>query len=145
MAITQSASPGDDDIAAILRDTRTIAVVGLSADPRRASNDVFAFLLARGYDCVGVNPGLAGKRIHGAPVFASLAEVDRPVDMVDIFRAVEAIGGIVDAALALDPRPKVVWMQLGLVEEAAAARARAAGLHVVMNRCPKIEIARLGA
>jgi predicted CoA-binding protein len=133
----------DDLLATIFRDTKTIAVVGLSDNPARASNEVFQVLLSRGYDCVGVNPALAGKTVHGAAVFASLAAVDHPIDMVDIFRASDAVAGIVDEALALVPRPKIIWTQLGVIDEAAAAKARAAGLTVVMDRCPKIEIARL--
>ncbi len=138
-------SPDDDLLKTILRDTKTVAVVGLSDKPERDSNEVFAYLLGKGYDCVGVNPALAGRTIHGAPVFASLAAVDHPIDMVDVFRASEAAGGIVDEALALTPRPRVIWMQLGVVNEAAAAKAREAGLTVVMDRCPKIEIARLAS
>ena len=118
-------------------------MVGLSPNAARPSNGVFAFLLARGYECVGVNPGIAGRRVHGAPVFATLADIDRPIDMVDIFRASAAVGGIVDAALALAPRPRIVWMQLGVIDHAAKARAEAAGLIVVMDRCPKIELSRL--
>ncbi|WP_158807646.1 CoA-binding protein [Beijerinckia sp. L45] len=132
----------DDLLATIFRDTKTITVVGLSVNPARPSNDIFRFLLSRGYDCVGVNPGLAGQTIHGAPVFASLGAVDHPIDMVDIFRASDAVAGIVDEALALVPHPKIIWTQLGVIDEAAAARARAAGLTVVMDRCPKIELAR---
>ena len=132
----------DDRLASIFRDTKTIAVVGLSANPDRASNYVMTFLLDRGYDCIGVNPGLAGQSIHGVPVFASLAAVDRPIDMVDIFRASGAVAGIVDEALALVPRPGVIWMQLDVIDETAAAKARAEGLTVVMNRCPKIELSR---
>ncbi len=138
-------SPDDDLLKTILRDTKTVAVVGLSDKPERDSNEVFAYLLGKGYDCVGVNPALAGRTIHGAPVFASLAAVDHPIDMVDVFRASEAAGGIVDEALALMPRPRVIWMQLGVVNEVAAAKAREAGLTVVMDRCPKIEIARLAS
>lgn len=126
------------DLRDLLGSVRTIAVVGLSANPARPSNGVFAFLMTRGYDCVGVNPGIAGQRIHGAPVFATLADVARPIDMIDIFRASDAAGGVVDAALDLDPRPKVIWMQLGVIDHAAKARAEAAGLKVVMDRCPKI-------
>ncbi len=135
--------PDNDLLATILRDTKTIAVVGLSDKPERDSNEVFAYLLAHGYDCIGINPALAGRTIHGAPVFANLAAVDRPIDMVDVFRASEAVPGIVDEALALTPHPRVIWMQLGVVSEPAAAKARDAGLSVVMDRCPKIEIARL--
>ncbi len=138
-------SPDDELIKTILRDTKTIAVVGLSDKPERDSNEVFAYLLGKNYDCVGVNPVLAGRTIHGAPVFASLAAVDHPIDMVDVFRASEAVDGIVDEALALTPRPRVIWMQLGVVNEAAAAKAREAGLTVVMDRCPKIELARLAS
>ena len=126
----------------ILAGVRSIAVVGLSPNPARPSNEVFAFLLARGYDCVGVNPGIAGKRINGAPVFASLAAIDRPIDMVDIFRASDAVGGIVDEALALPRPPRVIWMQLGVLDPAAQVRAEAAGLIVVMDRCPRIELGR---
>ena len=126
----------------LLAGVRTIAVVGLSANPARPSNDVFAFLLARGHKCIGVNPGLAGRNVHGAPVVASLAEIDHPIDMVDIFRASATVGGIVDAALALAPHPRIIWMQLGVVDEAAKTRAEAAGLTVVMDRCPKIELGR---
>ena len=133
----------DDLLKTVLRDTKTIAVVGLSDKPERDSNEVFAFLLGHGYDCVGVNPALAGRTIHGAPVFASLASVDRPIDMVDVFRASEAAAGVVDEALALTPHPRVIWMQLGVVNEPAAAKARDAGLTVIMDRCPKIELARL--
>ena len=129
--------------ADLLAGVGTIAMVGLSPNPARPSNDVFAFLLARGYECVGVNPGIAGRRVHGAPVFATLAEIDRPIDIVDIFRASAAAGGIVDAALALEPRPRIVWMQLGVIDHAAKARAEAAGLIVVMDRCPKIELSHL--
>ena len=131
-----------NDPRAILEAVHGIAVVGLSADPARPSHGVFAFLVARGHACVGVNPGLAGRTIHGAPVFASLAEIDRPIDMVDIFRASDAVGGIVDEALEMDPLPKVIWMQLGVVDEKAKARAERAGLIVVMDRCPKIELSR---
>ncbi len=133
----------DDTLRAILQDTKVIAVIGLSAKPDRPSNDVFAFLLARGYDCIGVNPGLVGTCVHGVPVVASLASIERPIDMVDVFRASDAVDGIVDEMLALVHRPKVLWTQLGVVNEAAAAKARAAGLSVVMDRCPKIELMRL--
>ena len=128
--------------ASLLASIHTIAVVGLSPNPRRPSHEVFAFLLARGFACVGVNPGLAGRRLLGAPVFASLTEVDRPVDMIDIFRDPAAVGGIVDEALALRPLPRAIWMQLGVIDHVAAARAETAGLQVVMDRCPKIELSR---
>ena len=135
--------PSDDAIRQILTGVRTIALVGLSANPARDSNGVFGFLLKHGYRAVGVNPGLAGRMIHGAPVYARLADVPFGIDMVDIFRKSEAAGGVVDEALALSPLPKVIWMQLGVINDAAAAKARARGLDVVMDRCPKIEIGRL--
>ncbi len=135
------ATPAPHDLPALLAGVRTIAVVGVSANPARPSNDVLAFLLARGHACVGVNPGLAGRRIHGAPVFATLADVDRAVDMVDVFRASDALPALVDAVLAMAPRPRVLWTQLGVVDLVAAARAEAAGMIVVMDRCPKIVLA----
>jgi uncharacterized protein len=135
--------PGDDQILTILTSVRTIALVGLSANSARDSNEVFAVLLRHGYQTVGVNPGLAGQTIHGAPVYATLGDVPVPIDMVDIFRNSEAAGGTVDEALALSPLPKLIWMQLGVINAAAAEKARAAGVIVVMDRCPKIEIARL--
>ena len=92
---------------------------------------------------IGVNPSLAGKSVHGTAFFKTLADVPEPIDMVDIFRNSAAAGGVVDQALALEPKPKVVWMQLGVRDDAAAARARALGVKIVMNRCPKIEYERL--
>jgi uncharacterized protein len=136
-------SPSDPFLREILASVKTIALVGLSPNPARDSNEVFAFLLRHGYQVVGVNPGLARRVIHGAPVYARLADVPFAIDMVDIFRTSDAAGDVVDEALLLSPVPKVIWMQLGVINEAAAARARAAGLTVVMDRCPKIEIARL--
>jgi uncharacterized protein len=127
----------------ILSNVKTIAMVGASDKERRPSYGVFAYLLARGYHVIGVNPGLAGKSVHGAAFFKTLADVPEPIDMVDIFRNSAAAGGVVDEALALEHRPWVVWMQLGVRDEAAAARARALGVKVVMNRCPKIEYERL--
>ena len=128
------------DLRGLLGTVRSIAVVGLSADPRRSSHDVAAFLVRRGYDCVGVNPGLAGRQVAGMAVVASLAELPHPVDMVDIFRASAHVGAVVDEALAMAVPPRVVWMQLGVIDDAAKARAEAAGLIVVMDRCPKIEL-----
>ena len=135
--------PSDTKLREILQSVRTIAFVGLSANPARPSNGVFGFLLRHGYRAVGVNPGLAGKIIHGAPVYGRLADVPFAIDMVDIFRNSEAAGDVVDEALALSPLPKVIWMQLGVINEAAAEKARARGLDVVMDHCPAIEIGRL--
>jgi uncharacterized protein len=143
--VAPTTSPlSDHKIRDILQNVRTIALVGLSANPARDSNGVFAFLLRQGYRVVGINPGLAGQTIHGAPVYARLADVPFAIDMVDVFRNSEAAGSVVDEALALSPLPKVIWMQLGVINEAAAEKARAAGIEVVMDHCPKIEIARLG-
>lgn len=135
----------DDSLRRILTTSRTIALVGWSPKPDRPSHGVAAFLASRGYRVIPVNPGQAGQEALGTTVRASLAEVlekDGPVDMVDIFRRSEEAGAVVDEAIAIGA--KVVWMQLGVVDEDAAARARAAGLDTVVNRCPAIEIPRLG-
>jgi uncharacterized protein len=133
--------PSDSEIREILRSVKTIAVVGWSPKPERASHSVAAFLARRGYRVIPVNPGQAGQQALGETVVATLAEAG-PVDMVDIFRRSEEAGAVMDEAVAVGA--KVVWTQLGVVDEAAAERARAAGLKVVMNRCPAIEIPRLG-
>ena len=133
----------DDYIRAILRGVRTIAVVGVSANEARPSWFVFKYLGGRGFHMIGVNPGLAGKPLLGQPVYASLADIPEPVDMIDIFRNSEAAAAIVDEALAMRPLPTVIWMQLSVRNDPAAAKAEAAGLKVVMNRCPKIEYGRL--
>jgi predicted CoA-binding protein len=140
---TRSEDYTDDFIQTILTDVKSIAVVGLSAEPTRPSHYVFAFLQSHGYTMAGVNPGLAGQEILGTRVYARLADIPFPVDMIDIFRNSEAAGQVVDEALALSPQPKVIWMQLDVRNEAAAQKARALNLKVVMNRCPKIEYARL--
>ncbi len=133
----------DDWLGAILAETRTIALVGASRKPERPSHAVMHYLLGVGYHVVPINPGHAGGEILGQPVFARLADVPEPIDLVDIFRRRAALGAVVDAALALAPKPKIIWMQLGLVDAAAAARAEAAGVAVVMDRCTQIEHVRL--
>ena len=130
-------------IRGVLDGVKTVAVVGASPKDVRPSYFVVRYLISKGYEVYPVNPGHAGREILGRPVFASLADIPVPVDMVDIFRSSEAAAGIVDEALALNPRPKVIWMQLGVRNDEAAAKAEAAGLTVVMNRCPKIEYGRL--
>ncbi len=126
----------------ILTGVRTIAIVGASPRRERPSHRVMAYLQRRGYRTIPVNPNAAGGKIHGETCYASLADVPGPVDMVEVFRRTEMAGGVVDEAIAAGA--KVVWMQLGVRDDAAAARAEARGLKVVMNRCPAIEIPRLG-
>ena len=135
----------DAYIRAILNTVKTIAMVGVSANTVRPSYFAFKYLLERGYRMVPVNPGLAGRELLGQKAFARLADIDEPVDMVDIFRAREHALAIVKEALELEPRPRVVWMQLGVRDDAAAELAEEAGLKVVMNRCPKIEYGRLSS
>jgi len=132
-----------DYIRDILQTVRTIALVGASNNEVRPSYFVLKYLLDKGYAVIPINPGLAGQTILGQPVYGRLADIPRPIDMVDIFRNSEAAGQITDEALALEPRPKVIWMQLSVRNDAAAARAEAAGLKVVMNRCPKMEYGKL--
>jgi hypothetical protein len=130
-------------IRELLMRTRTIALVGASSNSARPSWIVLKYLLSRGYDVIPVNPGLAGQMLLGKPVVSRLADLPGPVDMVEIFRSSDAAGGLVDEALALPVLPRVIWMQLGVRDDAAAARAEARGVTVVMNRCPKIEYGRL--
>ena len=131
----------DDDIRRLLAETRTIALVGASDRPTRPSWGVMRVLLEHGYRVVPVNPQLAGAVIHGQRVHGAIAEIAEPIDMVDIFRRPEAAGEAVDEAIAAGAR--AVWLQIGVINEEAAARAEAAGLKVVMNRCPRIDIPRL--
>ncbi|MGE4350838.1 MAG: CoA-binding protein [Bdellovibrionales bacterium] len=130
--------PSHQEILDILGGVKVIALVGASENPARASHGVMRFLQGKGYRVLPVNPGLAGQTLLGEPVFAALSDIAEPVDMVDIFRNSEAAGPIVDEAIALGV--KVVWMQLGVVNHEAAERALAAGLRVVMDRCPAMEL-----
>ncbi|MBE7185007.1 MAG: CoA-binding protein [Methylobacterium mesophilicum] len=133
----------NDFIAGILHSAKRIAMVGASANEVRPSFFVLKYLLAKGYAVVPVNPGQAGKTILGQTVHARLADIPSAIDMVDVFRASDAVPGILDEMLALPVRPKVLWLQLGVRHDGAAAKAEAAGITVVMNRCPKIEYGRL--
>ena len=135
----------DSYIRGILNTVKTIAMVGISPKDNRPSYFAFKYLLERGYRMIPVNPGQAGNDILGQKVYAKLAEIPEPVDMVDIFRAPQFAPGIVEEALAMQPRPQVIWMQLGIRNDAAAKLAEANGLKVVMNRCPKIEYGRLSS
>ncbi len=132
----------ENEIRALLGEPRRIAVVGASPNPARASNEVLAFLIRQGHDVIAVNPGHAGKTIHGAPVVATLADVEPPAEIVDIFRNSAEAGAAVDEAIVHGA--KAVWLQIGVIDREAARRANDAGLAVVMDRCPKIEIPRLG-
>lgn len=135
----------DNYIRGILNNVKTIAMVGASPVNVRPSYFAFKYLEQRGYDVIPVNPGQVGKKLLGKPFVASLLDIDRPVDMVDIFRNSSHIMPVVEQALKMTPLPKVIWMQLGARDDAAAAKAEAAGLKVVMNRCPKIEYGRLSS
>jgi uncharacterized protein len=135
----------DAYIRGILNTVKAIAMVGLSPKDNRPSYFAFKYLLERGYHMIPVNPGQAGKDILGQKVYAKLADIPEPVDMIDIFRASQHATGVVKEALALKPRPQVIWMQLGVRNDEAARLAEDAGLKVVMNRCPKIEYGRLSS
>ncbi len=133
----------DSYIREILTNVKSIAMVGASPVNVRPSYFVFKYLVERGYDMIPVNPGQTSNALIGKPFVATLKDIGRPFDMLDIFRNSDAAGAVVDEALALAVKPKVIWMQLGVRNDSAAARAEAAGLKVVMNRCPKIEYGRL--
>ena len=135
----------DDYIRGILNSVKSIAMVGASPVDVRPSYFAFKYLVQRGYDMIPVNPGHVGKSLLGRPFVASLAEIGRAVDMVEIFRSSAHLMPVVEEALRLDPLPKVIWMQLGGRDDAAAEKAEAAGIKVVMNRCPKIEYGRLSS
>ena len=135
----------DNYIRAILNSVKSIAMVGASPLNVRPSYFAFKYLAQRGYDMIPVNPGQLGKELLGKPFVGSLADIGRPVDMVDIFRSSSHIMPVVEDALKLPVLPKVIWMQLGARDDAAAAKAEAAGIKVVMNRCPKIEYGRLSS
>lgn len=130
-------------ISGILNSVKSVAIVGASANDVRPSFFVTKYLIDKGYAVYPVNPGHAGKEILGRMTYARLSDIPDPIDMVDIFRASNAVPPIVDEVLALSPLPKVIWMQLTVRHDEAAAKAEAAGIQVVMNRCPKIEYARL--
>jgi len=135
----------DTYIRGILNTVKTIAMVGASEKENRPSYFAFKYLLERGYHMVPVNPGHAGETMLGQKIYAHLSDVPEPIDMVDIFRASQYALPIVQEALSLKPRPQVVWMQLGIRNDEAAALAEANGMKVVMNRCPKIEYGRLSS
>lgn len=130
-------------IRTILTDTRRIAMLGASPNETRPSNGVLRFLIGKGYDVVPINPGHAGKQIHGRTVAGALADIDEPVDMVDVFRAADQLPAVIDEVLAMTNRPKVIWTQLGVRDDEAAMRAEDAGITVIMDRCPAIEYPKL--
>ncbi|WP_339767708.1 CoA-binding protein [uncultured Pseudosulfitobacter sp.] len=133
----------DDLLKDVLKRTKVIAVVGVSTNPVRPSYYVARYLSLRGYRVIGVNPGAAGQMLFGQKIVAGLADIDAPVDMVDIFRKPEAVPAIVDEALEVCPDLRTIWMQIGVEHAEAAAKAEARGITVIQNRCPKIEYQRL--
>ncbi len=133
----------DDLIRSVLTSVKRIAMVGASDNPARPSYFVFKYLSERDYEVVPVNPARVGSELLGTPFVAGLRDIDGPIDMVEIFRNSEAAMGVVEEALALTPLPKVIWMQLGVRNDAAAALAEARGITVIMDRCPKIEYGRI--
>ncbi|QOL15444.1 CoA-binding protein [Dickeya dianthicola] len=132
----------DDAIKAVLNQVKTIALVGASENPSRPSHGVMAYLLEQGYRVIPVSPRLAGQTLLGQTAYASLGDIPEPVDMVDVFRQPDAVFEVAQEAIAIGAR--VLWLQIGVINEAAAVLAHDAGLTVVMDRCPKIEIPRLG-
>jgi len=138
-------SYSDTYIRGILNTAKTIAMVGVSPKTNRPSYFAFKYLLERSYRMIPVNPGQAGKELLGQTVYAKLADIPEPIDMVDVFRNSEHAFGVTQEAIALIPKPQVIWMQLGVRNDQAAALAEANGVKVVMNRCPKIEYGRLSS
>ena len=135
----------DSYIRGILNTVKTIAMVGASAKDNRPSYFAFKYLMGRGYNMIPINPGLGGKELLGRTIYGRLSEVPEPIDMIDVFRAAKYALPIVQEALTLTPKPRVIWMQLGVRNDEAAALAEASGMKVVMNRCPKIEYGRLSS
>jgi predicted CoA-binding protein len=136
-------TPSDDLLRDVLRRSKVFACIGVSPNPVRPSHYVGRYLTLKGYRVIPVNPGQAGNALWGVEVKAALSDVTERVDVVDIFRRPEAVPDLVDEALAMDPLPSVIWMQIGVTHAEAAAKAEAAGLTVIQNRCPKIEYQRL--
>jgi predicted CoA-binding protein len=135
----------DSYIRGILNTVKTIAMVGASAKDNRPSYFAFKYLMERGYNMIPINPGLDGKELLGRKIYGRLSEVPEPIDMIDVFRASKYALPVVREALTLTPKPRVIWMQLGVRNDEAAAVAEASGMKVVMNRCPKIEYGRLSS